>query len=585
MSSPNPERSRTLLLLVLILAATFVVYSGTLNFQFVFDDEAQIVANPLIREARFVPHYFQLHVWSHMAPNQQGNYYRPAFMLWLFLNYQLFGLNPMGWHLTTVLVHLAATTLVFLLARKLLRGGDSGALLATAIFGLHPVHIEAVAWVSGVTESLHATFFLATLLCHLHARQRRSSAWLAASLTLFALTLLSKETSLVLPAFIFLYEWLYRPGDGERLPMTRRPRMALLFVSPYLLLSLAYVALRIRILQGFSHTITPVPFAVDLLTFPSLLWFYVRLLVYPVGLSIFYDTPYITRFDLRHVLLPLLGVAAIALGLWYWWRRTRAPAVAFAALLLIIPLLPLINLSVLQPSELAHDRYVYLSSIGFSLLLALAIQALPAGHRRLFGAPALRLGAVAALLLLYAAGVIAQDVHYADNLLLYYRGVTRAPNNNTARMNLANEVLQRGMPDQAIVLYQQVLQRDPNYWRCLYNLGYAYFRVGRYQDAEKVLSRATFLNQSDPDNFFYLGVTKLKLGKLQDAELALRVALQLDPRVRGYRYSLGLALEQQGRLPEARDAFQAELAKYPGTAAAQQHIANIDRQLAAASHH
>jgi tetratricopeptide (TPR) repeat protein len=580
---PQPERSRTFVLLALVLAATFVVYSGTLNFQFVFDDMGQVVDNQLIREARFVPHYFQLHVWGQVAPNLKGNYYRPIFVLWLFLNYQLFGLNPMWWHLTTVLMHLGATAMVFFFTRKLLRDGDP-ALLAAALFGLHPVHIEAAAWVSGVTESLHAVLFLGTLLGYMRARERRSPAWLAASLALYVVTMLSKETALVLPAFVLLYEWLYRPGQAATTPpLGQRLRSALLFVSPYVLLSLLYIALRIHVLQGFSHPLTQVSFWVDLLTFPSLLWFYVRLLVYPTGLSVLYETPYVTGFDLRYFLLPTLGVAAIACGLWCWWRRTRRQEVAFASLLLIIPLLPLFNLSIFQPGDIAHDRYLYLPSIGFCILVALAIQAVPAGGRRLFGAPALRGALTSSLLLLYAVGVVVQDVPWADNLLLYYHAVAHAPNNSIVRMNLANEALKRGMVDQAIVIYQQVLQRDPNYWLCLYNLGYAYYRIGRYQDAERVLSRVTLLNQDDADTFFYLGLVKLKLGNLKDAEILFRTAINRNPHARGYRYCLGLVLEREGRLREALPMFQAELAKYPSAPAPREHISRLEKQLAAQS--
>ncbi len=307
---------------------------------------------------------------------------------------------------------------------------------------------------------------------------------------------------------------------------------------------------------------------------PSLLWFYVTLLVFPARLSAFYDIPYVAHFDFVHLFLPMLGLLAIAAGLWVWWRRVRSPAMGLASLLLAFPLLPLLHLSVFQPGDLAHDRYLYLPSIGFSLLLAIAIQAIPAGRR------ALRTAGFAALMLLYAAGVTRQSVHYADNLLLYYRGLTRAPNNNTVRMNLANELFQRGMPDQAIVLYQQVLQRDPNDWRNLYNLGYAYYHVGRYPEAENALSRAASLNPLDPDTFFYLGLVKLKVNKSQEAEAALRSAISLDSRVRGYRYALGVALEQQGRLPEALQAFNLELAKYPETPAARQHATAIEKQLA-----
>src|SRR5581483_1475899 len=152
---------RPVFLLGLVLLATFAGYSRTLNFEFVFDDEALIVNNPLIRESRFIPSYFERHLVSHVTPHQPGNYYRPVLLLWLFVNYQLFGINPMGWHLSTLLAHLGATVLVYFTGRA-----ETLALFAALIFGLHPIHVENVAWIMGVTEPLAAIPTLASFLCY-----------------------------------------------------------------------------------------------------------------------------------------------------------------------------------------------------------------------------------------------------------------------------------------------------------------------------------------------------------------------------------------------------------------------------------
>ena len=152
------------ILLVVALALTFIVYAGTLGFEFVYDDHEQVLENNYVHSWRFVGHYFTGHVWSNLYAKDPGNYYRPLFLLWLRVNHMLFGLEPWGWHLTTALAHLFATYLVYLLAVRLVRDPVTAG-FAALIFGLHPVHIEAVAWVSGVTEPLLAVLLIPSFLC------------------------------------------------------------------------------------------------------------------------------------------------------------------------------------------------------------------------------------------------------------------------------------------------------------------------------------------------------------------------------------------------------------------------------------
>src|SRR5690348_13249817 len=111
-------------MLLAVLAITFLAYITTLQFKFVYDDGSQIVGNQLIEHWHYLPNYFTVQVWAHVNPNQAGNYYRPIFMIWMLLNEKLFGDNPFGWHLTTVLMHVLATWLVFKLARRLNKSDD-----------------------------------------------------------------------------------------------------------------------------------------------------------------------------------------------------------------------------------------------------------------------------------------------------------------------------------------------------------------------------------------------------------------------------------------------------------------------------
>ena len=260
-----------------ILAATFLAYAGTLGFGFVFDDTAGIVRNDSLRAWRYLPSYFTSHVWSFLYPHLLSNYYRPLFLLWLRLNDALFGLHPWGWHLTSVAAHVAVTYLVYCLGLRLTRDAWIAA-FAGLIFGLDPVHVEAVAYVSAVPELLCAVFVLAALLAWLRTREGGlKRTWLAAALALYSAALLSKESGMMLPIFIALYAWIYAAGDGGEVGLGKRLRTALEAVAPFLVVTLFYVPLRVWALKGFAHTVTPVgfpngdfnhPFSADLLSAP-----------------------------------------------------------------------------------------------------------------------------------------------------------------------------------------------------------------------------------------------------------------------------------------------------------------------------
>lgn len=516
----SKPRFSTSLLLGIVLATTFLVYAGTLQFEFVYDDLGQIVANPAVQNWKYFPQYFRANVW--MQQLAVGNYYRPLFLGWLLLNHTLFGLHPALWHLTTVLAHLGVTALVFGLALRLT--SDRRIAIVTALlFGLHPVHLEAVAWISGVTEPLLALLLIPAFLAYLNWRERgRRAQWMAAALALYALALLSKETAVVLPALVFAYEWLYAPGEK---PWSARLRASLMAAAPFVLVTGAYLLARAQALGGVAHKTVNLEGNIALLTIPSALWSYVRLMMAPVELSVFYDTPYVTHVSMKYFVWPLVGVLLVIGLLLWWWRRSRSPLVAFASLWMLLPILPLLNLTVLPMGDFIHDRYLYLPSVGWAMLVAMALAHLDT--RQILGRPA---GQAAALGLaaVMAFATVAQSVPWANDLLLYYHGMAVAPNNDLPRNKMAASLVNRGMYNEGIKLYEVVLASDPDYWYANYRMGYAQYMTGHYPAAERYLARATELHGT-PDEFYYLGLAQEKQDKLDGARAALEQAIKLDP--------------------------------------------------------
>ncbi len=581
---------------ILVCSITGLVYVATLSFGFVYDDVPQILKNPAIHSWHFVPQYFTSHVWAAIYPTTSGNYYRPIFLLWLRLNYAIFGTKAAGWHLTSIACHVLATWLVFGIARTL-SGDRLTAFLTALIFGVHPAHIENVAWISGVTDPLVACFLLGSLSAFLSscglpqapvegARKRSLSAL---SLSLFALALLSKETAVVLPALIFIYVFILGQDEESGAGVGKRFAAAMRACVPYLLLVLIYAAIRFRALGGWSHPTIPVNWTAVFATWPDLLWFYARHLFLPLQLSEFYPLAYVTHLSAASVLLPLAMFATVAVVVFFLIRflpnampgspaeidvRSPRNIAWFAVALIVIPLLPVLDLRSLTVGDIVHDRYLYLPSAGFALLVAIFIRELARGLRE-DQRTILPVAFSSAIIVAFAVLTISQQMQWASDILLYSRGVESAPANMTVRENLANALLEANQPARAIPLYLDVFNHDPAFWASNYNLGFAYYKIANYQDAETFLRRAIGINPGDPDQYIYIALVQLHLNKLSAAEENARRAIARNPHAPGYHFGLGLIYEAEGDNDRAAAELKAELDEHPDNAPAAAEVRRL----------
>ena len=195
--------------LLLIVIGTLLVYANSLGGEFVFDDVKQIVGNQALHSWSNIFRAFTTDVWSFQRETYTTDiplpYYRPLFTAYLTIGYQLFGLWEPGWHLMNTAVHVGASVAVYYLLRRL-SGNMMLALVGALIFGLHPAHVESVSWISGIPDPLAALFYIPALIWYVRYREGGGKRWLPASVAAYALSTLCKETALVLPAVIFVWE-------------------------------------------------------------------------------------------------------------------------------------------------------------------------------------------------------------------------------------------------------------------------------------------------------------------------------------------------------------------------------------------
>jgi protein O-mannosyl-transferase len=550
---------------VLVCAITAFTYLGTLSFGFVYDDNISIVRNAAIRSFASVPHMFTSTGYVYL--------YRPLTNLWLCANYALFGLSPTWWHLATVALHVLITYLVFLVAYELVR--DRGtAFTAGLLFGIHPVHVENVAWVSAVNDLLMSALLLASFLVFLRSRNAYGKAKPGLSLALFALALLTKETAVVFPVLILVFSWMFVAETSEswRMRAARSIRTSATFFG---VLLVYLVARWFAVRSAASTQATVIGWTTMVLTWPSILWFDVRHLVLPIALSEFYPSHYVASPGLRTFVLPAVLLIAITISVLFGIRRLKnVPVARFACAWILLTLVPTLYLRALTPDDFIHDRFLYLPSVGFVILLALAIRQWP------WGLPGQNKSAkqLAVIVLLAVAGMVgtfSNQLPWASDVLLYENGLKFIPDSSNLKDNLANALGNRGQSDRAIRLYHEVLERDPRYWRSNYNLGYACLKSGKYAEAEEFLTRAVQIDGSDSDQFIFLALAQWHQNKLDDATRNGEHAIERSPRSFGYHYTLGMILAASGSRARAISEFQQELANHPENTTAGDEIRRL----------
>ncbi len=561
---------------LLVAAVTFVAYIGTLWFPFVFDDWLLIAGNPRVQAWRWVPKYFTADLWAGM-PSTPADYYRPLFLLWLRLNHAAFGLHPFGWHLTTVLVYVGAAVMIYALALRLTQRTWIAVFTGMA-FALHPSHVETGAWICDSLDSLALIMFTGAFVCWLRYREKKSRAGLALSLLLYAAAMLTKEPAIVLPAIIAAYVWIW---DGrERSPLTRAWR-ALRPALVFMPLSVAYLLVRVWALKGFSHPVEHPSLAQVLLTLPSVLFFYLRMLFWPAGLSAFYDTGYVDRPELHQFVIPLIGTALFCAAAWYVVHKLpeNKPA-KFGLAWLLFTLLPALYLPAFSASELVHDRYLYMASAGFFLFLGTAIAQAIIGAGTLLESPRLRAGVLLVVIAGLLCATIIQQTYWSSDLLLYARGTKIAPNNGLPAMDLAAELVKRGQYDKAYPLLENLVRRLPTNPAVNYDFGLLQYRLHEYPRAEFYLARAAAYDSSVPEAHLMLGIVLTRLGKPDLGAEEIRKSIELVPEGKGLHGALSEALEAQQDFSGALREAQIEAQRSPEDQALQNRIARLKAALA-----
>ncbi len=556
----------------LVAMALFIITIAALG-RVVENDFVNYDDNIFVTEERYVGGGLDLEDVRWAFTNSEVNIWHPLTWLSHMLDVELFGLDPAGHHLTSLGIHAVNTVLLFL-ALSSFSGGFWQSAFVAALFGLHPLHVESVAWIAERKDVLSTFFWLTTLwLYAVYVRRPKWSTWLLA-LGSYALALMAKPMVVTLPVILLLLDvWpLERYRDhGLKLRLfpdrIRRSRGWVLVWEklPFFGLSLISGITTIFVRGIEPPAILSYSFAERLANVPINYIHYMLKTVWPSGLAVFYPPPLLSEIWPWRTLGALLLLMALTAAVLRQRRRRTYLLVGWAWFVMIM--VPVIGfLQVGRTFKSDHNTYV--SIIGLFIMVAWGGRDLAAR----FGRP--KALAAAAAIVILAAGLLSfvQAGYWRDSTALFRHNLEVTPLNWLAHNNLGVDLVGHGYLDEGIAHLRQAQRLMPYESFTLFNLGAALEARGNYEEAVKCLEEAVWADPSEPRGFYNLGNLLLKIGQPGEAVESYRDALAIDPAWHEARNNLGVALARLGRTGEAAEQFREVLAAYPAHAGAHNNL-------------
>ena len=554
---------------LILVVVTLLTYQPAWNGGFIWDDDEYVVNNELLT----APDGLRRIWFSLDSPSQ----YFPLVYTSFRIEHALWGLNPVGYHWVNLLLHIVNALLVW---RVLMALKVPGAWLAGAIFALHPVQVESVAWITERKNVLMGFFFLLTLLAWIafvDERTKRPWRFYVVALILYVLSLSAKTTACTLPAALLLILWLQKkPINAERI----------LQIVPFFLLGLGMGLVAVwweRYHQGTSLALVPLGPIERILVASHAVWFYLGKLIWPSSLTFIYPrwTIVATRPLEYAWLLAGAGLCAVI----YFGRRRLGRGVEVAAVFFVTTLSPVLGFIMLFTFcyTFVADHYQYLASIGPIALASAGVASLAATFK---GSRKLILGTALCVIGALAVLTWRQSAMYGDIETLWRTTLLRNPgcwmaynnlgNTLMAYNNLGNTLYEANRIPEAMDLFKQALRINPDNDAAYYNLGTALALTGRMSEAIDQYEKALRIKPNFAKAHNNLGNALLLTGRTSEAIDQYEQALRIRPNFAEAHGNLGAALGQMGRISEAIEQVKAALRINPNYIDARNNLTKLE---------
>ncbi|MGD9022958.1 MAG: tetratricopeptide repeat protein, partial [Deltaproteobacteria bacterium] len=484
-----------------ILVVTFVAYIPAMRGDFIWDDDSFLTDNPLIKAPDGLYRF-----WFSTEPPD----YFPLTSTTLWLEWRLWGMNAFGYHVTNVLLHVLSSILIWLVLKHL---KIPGAWVAAMIFAVHPVNVEAVAWITQRKSTLPLVFYFLSILLYLKFERTEHYWLLGLSVMCFVLALLAKTSVVMLP-FVLLGCALWQRGRIVRKDLMR----SIPFFGTALILGLVTVWFQYNRSIGGDIVRTD-SFLSRLAGSGWVVWFCLYKALLPLNLSFVYP-----RWDIDDTsvvsFIPLVILIGLLLVFWWYrggWGRPLFVALGYFALTLF-PFLGFLNIYYMRYSLVA-DHYQYQSIIGIiALVIGIAAHAYRRWHKKM--------RRVAVSVAVVVVGFLSVQTWSQGHIY-------KDPQ----------------------TLFDDTITRNPQCWMANYNMGHSLQREGRIEESMAYYRQALRIQPDNPDPLNNMGNMLLEQGRIEEAISQFREALRIRPEFAEAHYNLGNALSDRGDLAEAIDHY------------------------------
>jgi tetratricopeptide (TPR) repeat protein len=547
----NSEPRRSVLICSFLVLATACVYWQVHAFAFTnYDELFLILKNPIVRGG-ITPEGI---VWA--LTTSWFEYWHPVTWLSFMLDCELFGLDA-GWHhVVNLLFHIVDSVLVFAVLRRL-TGATWRSAMVAALFALHPVHVESVAWVAERKDVLSALFFLLTIWAYgRYAEERKGQdpkfkLWYASALGLFALGLMSKPMLITVPFVLLLLDyWPLKRLDVDRESSIKDLWALLKEKVPFFALTVASTAISYFGVRAGGNILSAetVPWSLRMANVPVSYVRYLLKVLWPTRLAVLYPMPsHLPSWEVIGSVLILIAITVLVL-----LRIRSSPYLAVGWFTFLGVLVPIIGL-VQAGFQAIADRYTYIPSIGLFVAMVWA-----AGEGSVFLKLPKRWTIATAALVLGGCGLVAwhQVGYWRDSLTLWTHCVSVTPGNAIAHYNLGYALEVAGSNQPAMNEYQEALRINPNHVNANVNLGTIYILRNHMQEATNCLANALRLRPDSAPAHANLALALRELGDYQGAIMHCNEAIRLNPASDAPFLDMARSLSAVGRSRESLTYYE-----------------------------
>jgi tetratricopeptide (TPR) repeat protein len=507
---------------IVLAVISFAVYANSLSNGFVFDDESVVLSDPTIEKISNIPSFFSGQMGFHKVI---GSYYRPLVSSSYAIDYALWNFNPLGFHLTNILIHIINTLLFYKLlllmfAKAESKFKDYALLTGAVIFAVHPIHTEVVAWVSGRTDGLSCTFFFASFIYYLRYSEQKRNLYFALTVLFYLFALFSKEMAITLPVIIILYDSVV-----NRLKFKHELKQKLGIYSALIAVSLLFMVLRWYALKDVPIRVTyyyfyNMDYSTLVYTMLQTIPVYFRLSVVPFGMLYHYSgyLPYQTSPFEYNVLFSIVFILIAAFVVFYLYKKL--PYVSFALVFFFASLAPVLN--IVPTMNFMADRFLYIPSAFLSIAVTSVILKYYSDR-----AANIIMACSAAVIIFYGYMTINRNTDWKTNDDLFLSAEGRP--GTVVYVNLGNMYANKGQFDIAEVYYRKALDLKSETVLANNNLGKIFMVKGNFDSAYFYMYKGFLLDTLSPEPMHALAQLYARFDKLDEAILWLERIQKITP--------------------------------------------------------